>query len=67
MYFNSKRALGILDPEFIELINGPIIYLTSAILYDTLRAWNAGVYQDPSDFKPEAVEGKIPTIYSIFI
>jgi len=66
-YFTAKRAVGIPDPEFVNLINGPIVCLTCAIPCHTLGAWRAGVYQDPPDFKPDAIGGKIPTIGSKFV
>jgi len=37
-YFNSKRKLRMLDPEFINRVNGRIVCLTWAILYHQLRA-----------------------------
>ncbi|KAG0644289.1 hypothetical protein HOY80DRAFT_1030462 [Tuber brumale] len=42
---------GIVDPEFISLINGTMICLTCAILCHTLMAWQTGIYQDPPDFQ----------------
>jgi len=32
-YFNGKRKLGMLDPEFINHVNGTMVCLTCAILY----------------------------------
>jgi hypothetical protein len=49
---------GIVQPDFLEQINGTMICLTCAILCHTLRAWQTGVYQEPRDFKPEAAGGK---------
>jgi len=66
-YIHGKRALGIQDPEFVNLINSLIVCLTCAMLCHTLRAWHACVYQDPPDFKPDAVGGQIPLIGSDFV
>jgi len=38
-YFNGKRKLGMLDPEFINRVNGTMVCLTCAILSDQLRAY----------------------------
>jgi len=61
-YFNGKRKLGMLDPEFINRVNGTMVCLTCAILCDQLRAYRVGVYQDPPDFKPDAVGGRRPSM-----
>jgi len=54
-YFNGKRKLGMLDPQFINRVNGTMVCLTCAILSDQLRAYRLGVYQDPPDFTRDAV------------
>jgi len=38
-YFNGKRKLVMLDPEFINRVNGTIVCLTCAILFHQLRAY----------------------------
>jgi len=43
-YFNGKRKLGMLDPEFINRVNGTMICLTCAILCHKLRAYRLGVH-----------------------
>jgi len=57
-YFNGKRKLGMLDPEFITPVNSMMVYLTCAILCHQLRVYGLGVYQDTPDFKPDAVGGR---------
>ena len=59
-YFHGKRMQGMLDPEFINRVNGTLVCLTCSILCHHLRAWRTGVFQDPPDFKPDAVGGGIP-------
>jgi len=61
-YFNGKRKLGILHPEFINRVNGTMVCLTCAILCDQLRAYRLAVYQDPPDFKPDADGGRRPSM-----
>jgi len=61
-YFNGKRKLGMLDPEFINRVNGTMVCLTCAILCHQLPAYRLGVHQDPPDFKPDAVGGRRPSI-----
>ena len=61
-YFNGKRKPGMLDPEFINRVNGTIVRLTCAILCHQLRAYRLGVHQDPPDFKPDAVGGRRPSM-----
>lgn len=53
---------GLIEPDFVNLINGTMICLTCAILYHTLRAWQDGIYVEPKDFKPDAVGGKNPRV-----
>jgi len=61
-YFNGKRKLGMLDPEFINNVNGTMVFLTCTILCHQLRAYRLGVYLDPPDFKPAAVGGRRPSM-----
>jgi len=61
-YFNGKRKLGMLDPEFINRVTGTIVCLACAILCNQLCAYRLGVYHDPPDFKPDAVEGRGPSM-----
>jgi len=57
-YFKGKKIFGISEQDFLGPINGTIVCLTCAILCHTLRAWQAGVYLEISDFRPEAVGGE---------
>jgi len=61
-YFNGKRKLEMLDPEFINHVNGPMVCLTFAILCHQLPAYRLVVYLDPPDFKPDAVGGRRPSM-----
>jgi len=61
-YFNRKRKLGMLDPEFLNRVNGTMVCLTCAILCHQLCAYRLGVHQDPPDFKPDAVGGRRPSM-----
>jgi len=61
-YFNRKRKLGMLAPEFINRVNGTRVCLTWAILCHQLRAYRLGVHQHPLDFKPDAVGGRRPSM-----
>jgi len=61
-YFNGKKKLGMLDPEFINRVNGTMVCLTCAILCHQLRAYRLWVHQDPQDFKPDAVGGRRPSM-----
>jgi len=61
-YFNGKRKLRMLDPEFINRTNGTMLCLTCTILCHQLYAYQLGVYQDPPDFKHDAVGGSRPSI-----
>jgi len=64
-YFTGKRKLGMLDPEFINRVNRTMVCLTCAILYHQLRAYRLGVYQDPPDFKPDAVGRRRPSMSTL--
>jgi len=61
-YFNGMRKLGMLELEFINRVNGTIVCLSCATLSQQLRAYRLGVYQDPPDFKPDAVGGSRPSM-----
>jgi len=61
-YFNCKRKLGMLDLEFIKRVNGTLVCLTCAILCHQLCAYRLRVYQDPPDFKPNAVGSSRPSM-----
>ena len=50
---------GSIDREFMGMINGTIVCLTSAIICHTLRAWQPGVYLEPKDFKRETSLGML--------
>ena len=60
-YFNGKRKLEMLDPEFINCVTGTMVCLTCATESHQLCAYRLGVYQDPPDFKPDAVGGRRPS------
>ena len=53
-YLEGRKMCGIVDPAFLERINGIMICLTCAIICHTLRASQTGVYKDQGKFKPEA-------------
>jgi Domain of unknown function (DUF6532) len=57
-YFEGRKMRGIVEPNFLDRINGTMICLTCAILCHTLRAWQTGIYKDPGDFKHDAVGGE---------
>jgi len=61
-YFNGTRKLGMLAPEFINRVNGTMVCLTCAILCQQIQAYRLGVYQDPLDCKPDAVQGRRPSM-----
>jgi len=61
-YFNGKRKLGILDPEFINRVNVMMVCLTCAILCHQLRGYRLGVHQDPPDFNRDVVGGRRPSM-----
>jgi len=48
---------GSIDRDFITMINGPLMCLTSAAICHTLRAWQTGTYVEPRDFKRETSLG----------
>jgi hypothetical protein len=50
---------GSIDREFMGMINGTLVCLTSAIICHTLRAWQTGVYLEPKDFKRETSLGML--------
>jgi hypothetical protein len=47
-----------LDPAFVERVNGTLVCLTCAILCHALRAWRTGVFPDSWEFKPDGARGK---------
>jgi len=61
-YFNGKRKLVMLDPEFINRVNGTMVCLTCAILGHQLCAYRLAVYQDPPDLQPDAVGRRRPSM-----
>ena len=61
-YFDGKRMQGMLNPEFINRVNGTMVYLTYSILCHHLQAWQARVFQHPLDLKPDAVGGRNPGV-----
>ena len=61
-YFNGKRKLVILDLAFIKRVNGTMVCLTCAILCHQLCAYRLRVYQNPPDFKPDAVGRTRPSM-----
>ena len=58
---------GIVDPGFLEQINGTMICLTCAMLCHALRALQTGIYKKPADFKPDVVGGKGVRLWVRFI
>lgn len=52
-YFSGKKMRGSVDKQFIGMINGSLLCLTSAAICHTLRAWQTGSYVEPKDFKRE--------------
>ena len=66
-YFNGKRKLGMLDPEFMNRVTGTMVCLTCAILCHRLCAYQLGVYHDPPDFKHDAVESRRPSMSLRFL
>jgi len=57
-YFKGKKMCRILNLVFLECINSTMICLRCAIIYHTPQAWQTGIYKEPVNFKPEAVEGQ---------
>ena len=49
---------GMVDPGFLERINGTMICLTYAMLCHALRALQTGIYEKPAGFKHDVVGGK---------
>ena len=56
---------GMVDPGFLERINGTMICLTGVMLCHALRALQSGIYKKPPDFKHDVVGGKIFEFWSI--
>ena len=57
-YFNGIKMQGMVDPGFLERINGRMIGLTCAMLCHALRALQTRNYKTPMDFKHDVVGGK---------
>ena len=51
---------GSVVKQFISMINGTLLFLMSAAICHTLRAWQMGSYVEPKDFKRETCLG-MPT------
>src|SRR6266849_6485839 len=58
-YYAGKKIRGLIDREFMRMINGTLVCLTSAIICHTLCAWQTGVYLEPKDFKFETSFGML--------
>jgi len=57
-YPQSKKMVGICEPDFLGRINGIMVCLTCTIRCHTLRAWQKEVYHETCDFKPDGVAGE---------
>ena len=57
-YFDRIKMQGMVDPGFLERINGTMISLTCAMLCHAQRALQTGIYKKPADFKHDLVGGK---------
>ena len=57
-YFKGRKMRGIAEPDFLGRIYGTMVCLTCAILCNTLRAWQTGIYHETCVFKPDPVAGK---------
>ena len=66
-YFDRIKMQGMVDPGFLERINGTMICLTCAMLCHVLRALQTGIYKKPPDFKHDVVGGKGVRILVRFI
>ena len=53
------------DPGFLERINGTMICLTCAMLSLALRALQTGIYKKPLDFRHHVVGAKVSDSWSI--
>ena len=53
------------DPGFVEWINGTMICLTCAILCHALRALQTGIYKKLPDFKQDVVGGKVSEYWRV--
>ena len=58
-YFDGIKMQGIVDPGFLELINGTMICLKCAMLCHALRALQTWIYKKPPDFKHDIVGCKV--------
>jgi len=66
-YFDGIKMQGMLDPKFLKRINGTMVCLTCAILCDSLRALETGVYKKPPNCNPEVVGGARVRIIACFL
>ena len=64
-YFDGIKMQGMVDPGFLERINGTMICLTCAMLFHALRALQTGIYKKPPDFKHDVVGGKVSESSSV--
>ena len=58
-YFDGIKMQGMVDPGFLERINGTMICLTCAMLCHALRVLQTGIHKQPADFKHDVAEGKV--------
>jgi len=66
-YIKGKKMDGISEPNFLGCINGTMVCLTCAILYDTLRAWQTAVYLATCRLMPKAVGDGPGSEHSILV
>ena len=66
-YFDGIKMQGMVDPGFLERINGTMICLTCAMLCHALRALQTGIDEKPADFKHDVVGGKGVRLWVRFI
>ena len=58
-YFDMIKMQEMVDPRFLDRINGKIICLTYVMLCHALRALQTGIYKKSPDFKHDVVGGKV--------
>ena len=66
-YFDWIKMQGMVDPGFLDPINGTMICLTCAMLCHGVRALQTGIYQKPPDFKHDVVGGKMSESWSVLL
>ncbi|KAG0644731.1 hypothetical protein HOY80DRAFT_1027762 [Tuber brumale] len=49
-WFHNVKMRGLTDKSFLGRINGVLICLTAAGIYQALKAWSTGTFVQPSDF-----------------